>query len=178
MDSFPAAATSARPPSCIGPGGGGASRPWLPPSPFLALTTPSLENGPSLVLFLAASIRGYITPTCFPYNGSVLHCVPPMGPSLVVCRGLPDRSFRNNIAQVSNSMTFPGRHLQVRCVTKLVSSPAPASALLYSPNGNAVVYLFLRNTKLVFTWCTARHGMMCSRSSFSYARMLWHAIFK
>ena len=37
-----------------------------------------------------------------------------------------------------------------------------------------MVYLFLRNTKLVFTWCTALHGIMCSRSSFSYARMLFN----
>lgn len=75
-------------------------------------------------------------------------------------------------------MTFRGRHLQIRCIKKLVTSPDSSSRRSYSSNGNAVVYLFLRNTKLVFTWCTALHGIMCSRSSFSYARMLLHAIFK
>jgi hypothetical protein len=38
-----ASATCAAP-TRIGPSGGGASPPWLPPSPFLAQATPSLEN--------------------------------------------------------------------------------------------------------------------------------------
>jgi len=48
----------------------------------------------------------------------------------------------------------------------------------YSSNGNAVVYLLLRKTKLVFTWWTALQGIMCSRSNLSYARMLLHTTFK
>jgi len=92
--------------------------------------------------------------------------------------GLPCPLLSQHIAQVCNSMTVPGRHLQIRCITKLVSSLDSSSCRFYSSNGNAVVYLFLRNTKLVLTWCTALHGMMCSRNSFSYARMLLHTIFK
>ena len=129
-------------------------------------------------MFLAASVRGHITPTCFPNNVRSYIAFHQWDRPWWSVAAVLTAAFRNNIAQVCNSMTIPGRHLQIRCVTKLVSSPAPASALLYSPNGNAVVYLFLRNTKLVFTWCTALHGIMCSRSSCSYARMLWHAIFK
>ncbi len=100
-------------------------------------------------------------------------------PSLVVDRGRPlAASFATLLRKLQKSMTFPGRHLQIRCITKLVTLSDLQLLPFYSSNGSAVVYLFLRNTKLVFTWCTALHGIMCSRSSFSYARMLEHAIFK
>ena len=145
----------------------GASPPWLPRSPFLAFTTRSLEKMTIRGLFLSSLIP-WLHHSTSEYNHPWwYHAVRSV-----------DRSFRNAIAQVQNSMTILGRHLQIRCITKLVSSPTPALAFRYSVNGSAVVYLFLRNTKLVFTWCTALHGIMCSRSSFSYARMLLQAIFK
>ena len=90
-----------------------------------------------------------------------------------------DRSFRNTIAQVLKFNDHPWSppasplHYETGCPLLL-----QLYCLIHSVNGSAVVYLFLRNTKLVFTWCTALHGMMCSRSSFSYARMLLQAIFK
>jgi len=117
-------------------------------------------------------------PWSLPVAFSLATSLHQMEPSLVVSRGPPGRNFRNTLHKPSIQMTVPGRHLHVRCITKLVSSPYSSSGLSYSSNGNAVVYLFLRNTKLVFTWCTALQGIICSRSSFSYARMLLHAIFK
>jgi len=106
---------------------------------------------------LSSSLPGYITP-----------------PNRTVPGGLTAFLAASFVIQ----MTIPGRHLHIRCITKLVF-PLPLQLLpSYSVNGSAVVYLLLLNTKLVFTWCTALHGIMCSRSNFSYARMLLHAIFK
>jgi len=81
-------------------------------------------------------------------------------------------SMRQKVHAWSELRTIPGSHLHFRCI-ETGSSPTPALAF-YSSNGNAVVYLLLRSTKLVLTWCTALHGKICSRSNCSYALMDLH----
>jgi len=125
---------------------------------------PSLENDHPWSLH-RSHFPGYITPP----NGTF-----PGGLS----RSSRDRFFRNTLRKFSNLNDHPWSppayplHYETGFLSQLQLLP------FHSSNGNAVVYLFFRNTKLVFTWCTARQGIMCSRSSASYARMLLHAIFK
>ena len=146
-----------------GSGGGGASPPWLPPLPYLALATHPLNTDHPWSLS-RSHFPGYITPP----NGTF-----PGGLS----RSSRDRLFRNT-AQVSklNDLPWSPPADPLRYETGFLSRSSFCPH--HSPNGNAVVYLFLRSTKLVLTWCTALHGIIRSRSSFSYARMLLHAIFK
>ena len=98
-----------------GPGGGG--RPALPGclDAFLALTTLSLET--DLPWSYSVTVRGYITP--------------PIKPSLVVNAASLAASFAILLRKHSNSMTILGRHLHIRCITKLASSPTPALAFLF-----------------------------------------------
>ena len=137
-----------------GPSGWGASPPWLPRLP--SWQTPLVPLNTDHPWSQSRSLPGYITP--------------PIKPSLVVSRPPWPRLSQFN----DHPWSPPAHPLHYE-----TGFPLPLQLLpFYSVNGSAVVYLLLLNTKLVFTWCTALHGIMCSRNSFSYARMLLHAIFR
>ena len=98
------------------PGGGGCQPSLAASVAFLALTTLALEKDHPWSLTGSRPV-GYTTP--------------PKIPSLVVIAASLAASFAILLRKYLNSMTILGRHLHIRCITKLASSPTPALAFLF-----------------------------------------------